>query len=144
MAHKLKTTPQRSREMSRVHVTGGKDEVIIRKILWHRGIRYRTNYKALPGKPDIAITKYKIAIFIDGEFWHGYNWDYYKSHIKRNRNYWIPKIEANMRHDKIVNCKLRDMGWLVLRFWSKPILKNPDYYADVIEWYVKGRTKESG
>lgn len=49
-----------------------------------------------------------------------------------------------MRHDKIVNCKLRDMGWLVLRFWSKPILKNPDYYADVIEWYVKGRTKESG
>ena len=73
--------------MSRVHSTNGKDEVVLEKLLWHSGVRYRKNYKALPGKPDIAITKQKIAIFIDGEFWHGYNWEYYKHHIKSNRDY---------------------------------------------------------
>lgn len=92
MKYKLRTTPRKSAEMSRVHSTGGKDEVIIRKILWHKGIRYRTNFKKLPGKPDIAITKYKIAVFIDGEFWHGYEWKKHKERIKRNREFWIKKL----------------------------------------------------
>ena len=128
--------------MSRVHSTGWKDEVILRKMLWHKGIRYRTNYKKLPGKPDIAITKYKIAVFIDGEFWHGYEWEKHKPRIKRNREYWIHKIEYNIEHDKEVNEKLRADGWIVLRFWSKKVLKNPEYYTGIILWYIRGE-KES-
>ena len=113
------------------------------KLLWHSGVRYRKNYKALPGKPDIAITKQKIAIFIDGEFWHGYNWEYYKHHIKSNRDYWIPKIEYNMKHDKEVNDQLKEMGWKVIRFWSKKVLKYPEYYHQLVMWYLRDNEKDS-
>ncbi|MCD5479285.1 very short patch repair endonuclease [Lactobacillus delbrueckii subsp. bulgaricus] len=123
--------------MSKVHSTEGKDEVIIRKILWKNGIHYRKNYKDLPGKPDIALTKYKVAVFIDGEFWHGYDWENYKKHIESNRDYWIPKIERNMKRDQEVNAKLKEMGWTVLRFWSKQVLKNPEYYAELIMVYTR-------
>ena len=139
MKQKLKTTKEKSAQMSRVHSTGGKDEIIIRKLLWHEGIRYRTNYKKLPGKPDIAITKYKIAVFIDGEFWQGYEWEKHKPRLKRNREFWITKIEYNMKHDKEVNQRLEDIGWTVLRFWSKKVLKNPEYYAQIVLWYIKGK-----
>ena len=125
--------------MARIHSKDGKDEIIIRKKLWHEGIRYRTNYKVLPGKPDIAITKYKIAVFIDGEFWHGYDWNKRKVRIKRNRDYWIKKIDYNMQHDKDVNTELKKMGWTVLRFWSKPVLKNPDYYTQLILWHIRSK-----
>ena len=129
--------------MSRVHSTNGKDEVVLEKLLWHSGVRYRKNYKALPGKPDIAITKQKIAIFIDGEFWHGYNWEYYKHHIKSNRDYWIPKIEYNMKHDKEVNDQLKEMGWKVIRFWSKKVLKYPENYHQLVMWYLRDNEKDS-
>jgi DNA mismatch endonuclease (patch repair protein) len=137
MAYEFKTDPSTSKRMSKVHSTEGKDEVIIRKILWKNGIHYRKNYKDLPGKPDIALTKYKVAVFIDGEFWHGYDWENYKKHIKSNRDYWIPKIERNMKRDQEVNAKLKEMGWTVLRFWSKQVLKNPEYYAELIMLYTR-------
>ena len=86
--------------MSKVHLKGGRAEQLLAKSLWHQGIRYRKNYKALPGSPDIAITKSKIAIFVDGEFWHGKNWEDKKKRLKRNRDYWIQKIEENIRRDK--------------------------------------------
>lgn len=136
------TDRRTSARMSRVHSTNGKDEIILEKLLWHNGIRYRKNYKKLPGKPDIAITKYKIAIFIDGEFWHGYDWENYKTHIKSNRDYWIKKIEYNMQHDQKVNNQLRERGWTVLRFWSKKVLKNPEYYCSIIQWYVDGQKED--
>lgn len=136
MAYEFKTDTRTSKRMSKVHSTEGKDEVIIRKILWKNGIHYRKNYKDLPGKPDIALAKYKVAVFIDGEFWHGYDWENYKKHIKRNRDYWIPKIERNMKRDQEVNAKLKEMGWTVLRFWSKQVLKNPEYYAELIMLYT--------
>lgn len=137
MAYEFKTNPRTNKRMSKVHSTEGKDEIIIRKILWKNGIHYRKNYKDLPGKPDIALTKYKVAVFIDGEFWHGYDWENYKKHIKSNRDYWIPKIERNMKRDQEVNAKLKDMGWTVLRFWSKQVLKNPEYYAELIMIYTR-------
>ncbi|WP_372999908.1 very short patch repair endonuclease [Lutispora sp.] len=86
-------------------------------------MRYRKNYALLPGKPDIAITKHKIAIFIDGEFWHGYNWDTKKHKIKSNREYWIPKIEKSIERDKRHNGDLVRMDWKVIRFWEKDIKK---------------------
>ena len=142
MKYKFDTTPEKSRQMAKVKSKDGKDEVILRKLLWHNGVRYRTNYKKLPGKPDIDITKYKLAIFIDGEFWHGYEWEKHKPRIKRNRDYWIHKIEYNMKHDQEVNKLLKDQGWHVLRFWSKKVLKNPDYYVQLILWHIKSKKED--
>ena len=139
MQYKLKTTPEKSKQMSRVHTKNGKDEVILRKLLWKYGVRYRTNYKGLIGKPDIAITKYKIAVFIDGEFWHGHHWAKHKARLKRNREFWINKIEGNMRHDQKVNEQLKKDGWTVLRFWSKKVLKDPEYYAQIVMWHIRGK-----
>ncbi len=97
---------------------------MLAKALWHRGVRYRLNYKALPGSPDIAITKFRIAVFVDGEFWHGFDWDNRKAKLKSNRDYWIAKIEENIDRDYRNNALLEDMGWIVLHFWEKDVLKN--------------------
>lgn len=118
----------RSNMMSKIRSTGGKAEALLAKALWHKGIRYFKNYKKVYGKPDIAITKYKIAVFVDGEFWHGYDWENQKKNrIRTNRDYWIPKIEKNIERDRIVNKKLEDDGWIVIRFWEKhEVLKDLD------------------
>jgi DNA mismatch endonuclease (patch repair protein) len=109
--------------MSRIRSNNTSIEVLLRKALWHEGIRYRKNLKTLPGCPDIAITKYKIAIFCDGEFWHGENWEKRSQTIKTNREYWIPKIERNIVRDNKIDKKLENMGWIVLRFWGNKINK---------------------
>lgn len=141
--YEFKTTSEKSKQMSKVRSANGKDEVILRKLLWHMGLRYRVNVKNLPGKPDIVLSKYKIAIFIDGEFWHGYEWKKRKSRIKNNREYWIWKIQYNINHDSIVNQALHDQGWTILRFWSKKVLKNPDYYANLVLYYVNAVITDS-
>ena len=105
------STPETRRRMSRVHLKKGKAETMLAKALWHRGFRYRLNYKALPGSPDIALTKQKIAVFVDGEFWHGFDWEKRKSKLKANRDYWIEK-------------KLEEQGWTPLHFWEKEVLKD--------------------
>lgn len=118
------TTKKRSKIMSKI---GGKDtkpEIRFRKMLWHQGYRYRKNYKKLIGKPDIALNKYKTVVFIDGEFWHGYNWEEKKQEIKSNRGFWIPKIERNMQRDREVNATLKEMGYTIFRFWQKEIKKD--------------------
>ena len=118
-------TPEaRHKIMSSIRTSNTDIELLLRKALWHEGIRYRKNLKTLPGKPDIAITKYKIAIFCDGEFWHGKNWDIKNKSIKTNRDYWIPKIERNINRDNVNEKKLENMGWVVLRFWGNDINKN--------------------
>ena len=95
-----KITPeQRSRIMSHIKGKDTKIEIILRKALWKRGYRYRKNYKVLPGSPDIAIIKYKIAIFCDSEFFHGYNWEIKKQRLGNNRDYWIKKIEKNIERE---------------------------------------------
>ena len=100
-------------------------EIKLRKALWHEGIRYRKNYKALPGKPDIAITKYRIAIFCDSSFWHGRDFEK-KKPVATNHQYWNAKIKRNMERDNEVNQQLRAAGWTVLRFWDIDINKNID------------------
>lgn len=115
---------QRHYNMIRIHSKDTKPEVLLSKALWHEGIRYRKNVKSLPGKPDIAITKYKIAILCDGEFWHGKDWEIKKPRTQSNREFWLPKIERNMARDRENEKQLQDMGWRVLRFWSKDIVRN--------------------
>jgi DNA mismatch endonuclease (patch repair protein) len=115
------TTKKRSKIMSKIRGKNTKPELLFRKALWKRGIRYRINSKKLPGKPDISIQKYKLAIFIDGEFWHGYNWNERKETINSNRGFWIPKIERNMQRDEEVNQQLADLDYTVFRFWERDI-----------------------
>jgi len=112
------TTKQRSYNMSRVKGKNTKPEIIFKNALWHAGIRYRSNKKNLPGKPDITFIKYKLVIFIDGSFWHGHDWVNRKSSIKSNRAFWIPKIERNMQRDREINAYYRSKGWTVIRFWD--------------------------
>lgn len=133
------TTKKRSKIMSKIRGKNTKPELVLRKALWQKGVRYRINNK-LPGRPDISIKKYKLAIFIDGEFWHGYNWDERKNTIKSNRRFWIPKIERNMQRDQEVNHQLQELGFTVFRFWSKEILNDLDRCVnDVLTFIETGR-----
>lgn len=127
------TTPETSLRMSHVPHEGGKAESVLAKALWHRGYRYRLNYRKIIGSPDIAMTKYKIAIFVDGELWHGYDWENRKTKLVRNKEYWLQKIERNMERDKKVNAELVSMGWIPLRFWAKEVLKDTDKCIAIIE-----------
>ena len=114
----------------------GKDskiELLLRKELWKRGLRYRKNVKSVYGNPDIAFVGKKIAVFCDGEFWHGFDWETRKNNISSNRDFWIPKIERNIVRDNEVNKYLKSQGWIVLRFWEKEIIKNTEKCADIIE-----------
>ena len=129
----LKTSPAISKRMANVRLKKGVAETILAKTLWHQGIRYRLNYRKLPGSPDIAITTNKIAVFVDGEFWHGYNWEKRKPKLKSNREYWIEKIEENIARDKRNDGLLDQMGWTVLHFWEKDVLKNLDACVNVIK-----------
>ena len=110
--------------MSKIKGKNTIPEIILRKSLWKMGFRYRLHNKRLPGNPDIVMKKYMLVIFIDGEFWHGFNWVQKKIKIKANRDFWIPKIERNMQRDKINNTKLEAMGFKVFRFWERDIKKD--------------------
>ncbi|MEE0875407.1 MAG: very short patch repair endonuclease [Ruminococcus sp.] len=123
---KLTTTPEISKRMGNIRLKRGKAETMLAKRLWHSGYRYRLNYRKLPGSPDIAITRHKVAVFVDGEFWHGQNWEERKPKLKSNREYWIEKIEENIARDKRNNDSLNEQGWSVIRFWEKEVLKDPD------------------
>lgn len=100
-------------------------EVMLRKALWKKGYRYRKNYDKLPGKPDIVLTKYKIAIFCDGEFFHGKDWEVLRPRLEKGTNstFWISKISRNRERDDEINKKLLFMGWTVIRFWGNDIKK---------------------
>lgn len=120
------TQKQRRRNMQRIK---GKDTSIekkLRKALWNCGIRYRKNYKKLPGKPDIVLTKFRIAIFCDGEFFHGKDWDELSVRIANGNNseYWGTKILNNIHRDSENDKKLRAMEWNVIHFWGREIEKN--------------------
>ena len=121
--------------MQHIRSNNTKIEIILRKALWHRGYRYRINYKKLPGKPDIVLTKYKIAIFCDGEFFHGKDWEGLKPRLEKgdNGSFWISKISRNRERDDEINKKLLFMGWTVIRFWGNDIKKNTDECIRVIE-----------
>lgn len=126
------STPEIRKRMSNVRLKNGKAETILAKRLWHEGYRYRRNYKKLPGSPDIALTTYKVAVFVDGEFWHGENWEERKAKLKHNREYWIEKIEENMARDKRVDGQLQEMGWTTVHFWEKQVLKHTDECLQVV------------
>lgn len=130
---------QRHKNMKAIKSKDTKIEVMLRKELWARGLRYQKNSKKVFGKPDIVFIGKKVAVFCDSEFWHGYDWDNEKKEFKSHQDFWIPKIERNIARDKEVNDQLKRTGWTVLRFWGNDIKKNLQACADEIERTVKGK-----
>ncbi len=133
------TPEQRRRNMQAVKNKNTKIEVMLRKELWSRGLRYQKNSSKVFGKPDIVFIGKKVAVFCDSEFWHGYDWEHKQSEIKSKRDFWIPKIERNMQRDIEVTNKLQSEGWIVLRFWGNEIKKNLTECADKTERIIKER-----
>ncbi len=126
------TPEQRRKNMQAIRSKDTSIEIMLRKELWSRGIRYRKNYNKVPGHPDIVFMKKKVAVFCDSEFWHGYDWENQKERIGTRRDYWIPKIERNIERDREVDNILKSKGWIVLRFWGKDIKKDVAGCADII------------
>lgn len=136
------TREQRRKNMQHIRSKDTSIEVKLRKTLWHKGYRYRKNDNSLPGKPDIVLTRYKVAIFCDSEFFHGKDWEVLKPRLEKGNNseYWISKISRNRERDDEVNKRLLFEGWTVIRFWGKDIQKNIDECMKVIEetiWDIK-------
>ena len=129
------TREQRRKNMQHIRAKDTGIEVKLRKALWKKGYRYRKNVDSLPGKPDIVLTKYKIVIFCDGEFFHGKDWEILKPRLEKSNNseYWIKKISRNRERDEEINKQLLFQGWTVIRFWGKDIQKNTEECVRVIE-----------
>lgn len=140
------TKEQRRKNMQNIRSKDTQIEVLLRKALFSKGIRYRKNYEKLPGKPDIVLTKYKIAIFCDGEFFHGKDWEVLKPRLKKSNNseFWINKISKNRERDDEVNKKLLFMGWTVIRFWGTDIKKHTEDCVRVIEETIFDIAVEDG
>lgn len=130
------TKEQRHKNMQNIRSKDTSIELALRRILWSNGIRYRKNVKKLPGKPDIVISKHKIAIFCDSEFWHGKDWKQTKSKIKSNTDYWYKKIENNMKRDQATNKELETQGWTVLRFWGCDIKNDTQRCLDIVLTHI--------
>ncbi|MBI2667380.1 DNA mismatch endonuclease Vsr [Candidatus Woesearchaeota archaeon] len=121
----------RSSIMSKIRHKNTSLEVNFRKLLWKNGIRgYRVNYK-LPGKPDIAFVSKKTVIFLDGDFWHGYNWK--KLGKVPPKRYWQSKIQKNINRAKKYNRQLKKDDWKVIRFWEHEVKKNPEICINKIK-----------
>lgn len=137
------STPETRKRMSNIKLKGGKAETALAKALWQRGYRYRKNDRRLPGSPDIAILKYRIAVFIDGEFWHGKDWKTQKGRLGRNREYWLGKIEENIVRDMRNDRLLTQIGWTPIHFWEKEIVKNLSACIEAIEDLILAQIVES-
>ncbi len=133
------TPEQRRKNMQAVKNKDSKIELLLRKELWKRGLRYQKNRTDIFGKPDIVFKGKKVAVFCDSEFWHGYNWKERKKDFKSHQEFWIPKIERNMERDIEVTNILESEGWTVLRFWGKEIKKETEKCANIIEKAVQSK-----
>lgn len=126
------SSQQRRKNMQAVKSKGTKIEVKLGKALWNMGLRYRKNDKSIFGKPDFTFKKYKIAIFCDGDFWHGKDWEIRKFDHKTNIDFWISKIDKNIQRDQLVNETLNAQHWTILRFWESDINKDLESCIELI------------
>jgi len=123
------TKEQRSKIMGKIRGKDTKAEVLLAKGLWRYGYRYRKHDKSIFGTPDLSFKKYRIAIFVDGEFFHGKDWHLENKRPKSNVEFWKKKIERNMARDNQVNEFLHSKGWKIIRIWSEEIRKKPYTYV---------------
>ena len=125
----------RSYNMSMIKSKDTKPELLLRKILWNKGIRYRLHYKKLPGKPDITITKQKKVIFVNGCFWHRHNCKYFKW-PKTNSEFWKEKIQNTVLRDALNYKNIKELGWDILIIWECEIKNDLDSVIKEIENYL--------
>lgn len=125
---------QASKAKRRNRRTDTRAEMLLRRALWARGARYRLHAKDLPGKPDLVFRGKRVAVFVDGDFWHGRNWDQNREKVARRSNgdYWIAKIEYNMERDRRQTADLRERGWRVVRLWETDVKKDPEGAAQEV------------
>ena len=134
------TKEQRKKNMQHIRSKDTKAEIMLRKALWHKGLRYKKNVKVLPGKPDIVFTKQKVVVFVDGDFWHARGHENNPGEqISTNKVFWSKKLAENVERDRFVNDTLLEQGWLVLRFWESDVKKDLDGCVKTIFQYM-GRT----
>lgn len=133
MADKM-TASQRSLTMSRIRSRDTAPELIVRRLLHARGLRYRTHLRALPGRPDLVFSGPKVAVFVDGDFWHGWRFSQWREKLGP---YWQEKIEGNRRRDVRNVRLLRREGWTVIRLWEHDIEADPSRCADRVETAVR-------
>jgi DNA mismatch endonuclease (patch repair protein) len=129
------TTKQRSKTMSKIRGKNSVPEMLLRRALWAKNVRFRIHRNDLPGRPDLVIEKYKLVVFVDGDFWHGFEWATKKP--KSNQSFWIPKIERNMQRDQFANESLRDLGYNVMRFWEHQIRLNLAACVNQVMLYIE-------
>lgn len=118
------TKEVRSYNMSQIKSINSKPEELVRKYLFAKGLRFRKNVKALPGKPDIVLPKYKTIVFVNGCFWHGHQGCRYFVMPKSNMEYWSAKITRNIERDKLVITRLTELGWNVITVWECELKKD--------------------
>ena len=121
-----KTREQRHVNMSRIHAQNTKPEVLVRKYLFGRGLRYRKNVKGLPGTPDIVLPKYKTVVFVHGCFWHGHEGCRYSVIPETNQLFWKEKIAKNRCRDEEKKKELESLGWKVLTVWTCELKRKID------------------
>ncbi|MBQ1621415.1 very short patch repair endonuclease [Selenomonas bovis] len=132
------TKEQRRKAMSRNRAKDTRPEVRLRKALYHQRLRYRKNYRKLPGTPDIALTRQKIAIFVDGDFWHARGHETHPGEqVTTNKEYWVKHLSRNVERDREVTDTLTEQGWLVLRFWESDIKRNLEACVNTILAYAR-------
>ncbi len=128
--------------MSAIRSRNTRPELALRKELWRRGLRYRANVRMLPGTPDIVFSRVRLAVFCDGDFWHGYNWvlrgyGSLEDELKRYSKSWAEKIQKNIYRDEQVNKRLTEMGWSVLRIRESEIKKDVEGCGDKVEYLYR-------
>lgn len=133
------TPEQRSRCMAAVKGKDTKPEMIVRKYLFSRGLRFRVQVRKLPGNPDIVLPKYRTVIFVDGCFWHGHDGCKYFRLPKSNVEFWTAKIERNIARDARCQTELKALGWNVIRVWEceiKAVSRREEYLTSLYERIV--------
>jgi len=121
------SSPAASATKRAVRRTDTKAEIALRRALWALGLRYRKNVAGLPGRPDLVFRRARIVVFVDGDFWHGRDWEARTAKLERGANapYWLAKIAANMERDRRKTAELEASGWIVIRVWETDVLGDP-------------------
>ena len=140
----IRTIETTHKIMSAIKQKDTEPELILRRAIWSKGLRFRKNYKELIGKPDIVFTRTKIAVFCDGDFWHGHNWavrgmESLQNELDGYSDFWKAKIQSNIMRDQHVTSKLTEAGWTVIRIWESDIRNNLDEVVEQIITAYKNR-----
>ena len=135
--------------MSSIKPKNTQPELLLRKALWHKNMRYRVNFNKLPGKPDIVFTKSKVVVFCDGDFWHGHNWAIrgmksFEEELAGYSEFWKEKILRNIERDNAITEKLNALGWKVIRIWESDIKKDVNKCVKTIQEAIVDASSVNG